>query len=92
MLEADSWPKSVTGWLLSLTIGPMAFLLLILVGEFLADSFRRFPLIRSARNQVLDVSSDSSFSGLRIAYLFSESLLFIALIVVVILAIAWATQ
>jgi hypothetical protein len=62
------WPKTVIGWLCVVAIGPIAFFLLSVLGEFIGGAIGALPGIRHANRLIERRTADEVVSATRIAY------------------------
>ena len=89
MLDAWVWPRTWIGWLLVFGAGPMAWVLMQVVGEAGVEAIRGLPVVRSIRFEVEKATAGDSFSASRIVYLLFETLLILVVLLVAVAIIAW---
>ncbi len=69
--------KSVGYWIIAIIAFPFLFAL----GEGIAELFRRTPPVAKIRTAIDRKTKEKAFSGLRVAYLLLETLVFLGLVV-----------
>ena len=72
------WPRTILGWILVFTVGPIVFVAFEVIGEAWARALGNIPYLRHTRERIEQTSRHESFSSKRIAYRFIELVLFLA--------------
>ena len=85
LLFLGVWPKSTTGWLCVLAVGPIAFFVLLAVSELIGAVIGAVPGIRHADRAIERRTLGEAVSGTRVAYLFVRFLI----LLVPVLLLAW---
>ena len=62
------WPKTTTGWLCVLAVGPIAFFVLVAVSELIGAVIGAVPGIRHADRTIERRTVGEAVSGTRVAY------------------------
>jgi len=76
------WPRSLTGWLCVLAVGPVAFCVLAALSEVIGEAIGALPGIRHADRAVERRTLAEAISGTRVVYYLLRSLVILAPIIV----------
>ena len=85
LFEFDLWPRTVVGWVLTFTLGPLASVAFMLAGELGMKLLFRVPWLRRSREWVERRTFQRRFSWLRVGYALAGC----SLLIVVVLLL-WA--
>jgi hypothetical protein len=73
------WPKTLLGWLLTLVVGPVVFIVVQALGEGFCELIRKIPFLKKTRNEIEIKTKNKRTSLTRINYLFFELIIFLAI-------------
>ncbi|GJM10579.1 MAG: hypothetical protein DHS20C11_28550 [Lysobacteraceae bacterium] len=76
-------PSGAVGWVALVVLGPLAFMILILFGDAIAQAFKGNPAIARMSSYIEHKTENSSFSGGRMLYALGGMLLLFAFLAVV---------
>ena len=72
----EIWPKTVLGWILAISLGPLVFLMLQAVGELAHSVFQKIPFLAKLRAIAQEQGKGKKISLSRMGYLFIDIVLF----------------
>jgi hypothetical protein len=80
----ETWPKTLIGWILSITAGPLAFLIIELVGEAWHSAFQKISFLAKVRTRALERGNGKEISLYRMGYLLIHMVLFAGITIMII--------
>ena len=80
MLFFNTWPKTGLGWLVGLTLGPIAYVLFEGSVRLVHKGINKIPIVMKARQEVQDRNEGKTVSSDRIGYVLIEMMVITAVL------------
>jgi len=84
----EIWPKTLLGWILAISLGPLIFLIFQVVGELAHSVFQKIPFLANLKANAEEQGKGKQISLSRMGYLFIDIVLFVGLGILILSALS----